>query len=99
MSGGKFDFQKEIDKLQQSKHYGVSRVEQLQEERRAAELVESRKQRHIEDDDDDFIDNTGDDLVKQMRKVKIDRQEAPDDNIDAALNGPLAQGFRNAKVK
>jgi hypothetical protein len=99
---GKFDYIKEIEKLKKSKDYGVSRVEQLQEERKKAEIAESKRHaRESAVDDDDFIDNTGEDLVKNMRKVKIDREgegDYDDEGPESAFEGPLAQGFRNVKV-
>lgn len=99
MSGGRFDYLKEIDKLKESKDYGVSRIEQLQEERRQAEQAEARRHRRVDnDDDDDFIDNTGEDLVKNMRKVKIEQAPEAFEEELADIDGPIAQGFRNTKV-
>lgn len=71
----------EIEKLKNVRLYGSSRIDQLAEERRLEEEKEAKLERKIdkrrEQDIDDFIDNRDEDknLVKQMKKVKIDREK------------------------
>lgn len=92
---GKGGFHQEIEKLQEAKTYGASRIDQIREERLQAENVDSRRRRADSEDDDDFIDNTGEDMVKTMRRVKV---AEPDEEEDRVIDGAITKSFKNVKV-
>ena len=89
-------YHQEIERLQEARQYGASRIEQVQEERRFTEDAGAVRRRPDFDDDDDFIDNTGEDMAKTMRKVKMAQDS---DNEEEVLpEGAITKSFRNAKV-
>lgn len=93
---GKGGFHSEIERLQEARTYGVSRIAQIRDDRIQAETVESRRLRAASEDDDDFIDNTGEDMVKAMRRVKVVTDEDEDER--GAMEGALVKSLKNVKV-
>lgn len=99
---------KEIEKLNKAKTYGISRVDQLEEERESAAMREERRNKHKDDDMDDFIDNRDDDIEysKLMKKVKVSEgnpedlvdEDMLDDHGDQKVTGALAKSLQNMKV-
>ena len=100
---------KEIEKLNKAKTYGISRIDQLEEEREDAAMREERRTKHKDDDMEDFIDNRDDDIEynKLMKKVKVSEGN-PDDIVDEDMleeeadqrfvTGALAKSLQNMKV-
>jgi hypothetical protein len=91
---GKGAYHQEIEKLQEARANGVSRIDQVQEERRHQEVAEGRRHKSHMDDDDDFIDNTGEDLSKTMRRVKL----VNEDEENGASEGALQKSLRQPRV-
>lgn len=108
---GKADAMKEIERLQESKNYGKSRIQQLEEERREKEMAEEKHNRRKirnDEDDDNFIDNREEDpeLAKRLNKIKRterngdveeDFEEAEDEIIEknVGYTGSLVSMLKN----
>ncbi len=101
--------QKEIDRLNQARLYGTSRIDQLEEDRKAQEEEENRRYNKTGNDNQDedidgFIDNR-DELRKPMRRTKQDKGHRGDDNdfeeeapINAYNQNDILSALKNVKV-